>query len=32
MIRSRITHLALGAAALALAVAAPADAQFGGIV
>lgn len=32
MTRSRITHLALGAAALALAVAAPADAQFGGIV
>lgn len=32
MTRSCITHLALGAAALALAVAAPADAQFGGIV
>lgn len=32
MTRSRITHLTLGAAALALAVAAPADAQFGGIV
>ncbi len=32
MIRSRMTHLSLGAAALALAVAAPADAQFGGIV
>lgn len=32
MIRSRITHLALGAAALALAVGTPANAQFGGIV
>ncbi|MFB0872600.1 MULTISPECIES: P-type conjugative transfer protein TrbJ [unclassified Sphingobium] len=32
MTRSHITHLALGAAALALAVATPARAQFGGIV
>ena len=32
MIRSRLSALALGVAAVALAVAAPADAQFGGIV